>query len=63
MLFKLQPVMDVLNWVQPQVLFVRLHDTRERAYRERVVTDEMDRFVRAREKPSDHAPTWITLRD
>src|SRR4051812_31204166 len=45
-LFKLAPVMDVLNWVQPQVLFVRLHDTRERAYRERVVTDEMDRFVR-----------------
>src|SRR5215203_6856612 len=44
-LFKLQPVMDVLNWVQPQVLFVRLHDTRERAYREKVVTDEMDRFV------------------
>jgi exodeoxyribonuclease-3 len=23
----------------------------------------VDRFVRAREKPSDHAPTWITLRD
>src|SRR5215207_5865172 len=33
-LFKLAPVMDVLNWVQPQVLFVRLHDTRERVYRE-----------------------------
>lgn len=45
-LFKLSPLMDILNWVQPQVLFVRLHDTRERAYRERVVTDEMDRFVR-----------------
>ncbi len=23
----------------------------------------VDRFVRAREKPSDHAPAWITLRD
>src|SRR5687768_15267569 len=45
-LFKLAPVMDVLNWVQPQVLFVRLHDTRERVYREKVVTDEQDRFVR-----------------
>src|SRR6478752_3716773 len=45
-LFKLAPVMDVLNWVNPQVLFLRLHDTRERAYRERVVTDEMDKFVR-----------------
>ena len=23
----------------------------------------VDKFLRAREKPSDHAPTWITLRD
>jgi lipopolysaccharide/colanic/teichoic acid biosynthesis glycosyltransferase len=46
-LFKLQSVvMDALNWVNPQVLFLRLHDTRERAYREEVVTDEFDRFVR-----------------
>src|SRR5437762_4464462 len=45
-LFRLAPVMDVLNWVDPQVLFVRLHDTRERAYREKVITDETDRFVR-----------------
>jgi lipopolysaccharide/colanic/teichoic acid biosynthesis glycosyltransferase len=45
-IFKLAPVMDVLNWIQPQVLFIRLHDTRERGYRERVVTDEHDRFVR-----------------
>jgi lipopolysaccharide/colanic/teichoic acid biosynthesis glycosyltransferase len=46
-LFKLQSVvMDVLNWVNPQVLFLRLHDTREKDYREQVVTDEFDRFVR-----------------
>jgi lipopolysaccharide/colanic/teichoic acid biosynthesis glycosyltransferase len=46
-LFKLQSVvMDALNWVNPQVLFLRLHDTRERAYREQVVTDEYDRFVK-----------------
>ncbi|HEY8667789.1 MAG TPA: sugar transferase [Tepidisphaeraceae bacterium] len=45
-LFKLTPLMDVLNWVKPQVLFVRVHDTRERGYRERVVTDEANRFVR-----------------
>jgi len=45
-IFKLAPVMDVLNWIQPQVLFIRLHDTRERGYRERVVTDDHDRFVR-----------------
>nr|MBA3273538.1 sugar transferase [Chthoniobacterales bacterium] len=45
-LFKLTELMDVLNWVQPQVLFVRLHDTRERNYREEVVTDESDRFMK-----------------
>ncbi len=46
-LFKLQSVvMDALNWVKPQVLFVRLHDARERTYREEVVADEFDRFVR-----------------
>ena len=45
-LFKLAQVMDVLNWVNPQVLFLRLHDTREKIYRERVVADESDRFVK-----------------
>ena len=45
-LFKLAPVMEALNWVQPQVLFLRLHDTRERGYREKVVTDEANRFIR-----------------
>src|SRR3954447_15535607 len=46
-LFKLQSVvMDALNWVNPQVLFLRIKDTRERAYREQVVTDEYDRFVK-----------------
>ncbi len=46
-LFKLQSVvMDALNWVNPQVLFLRLHNTRERAYREQVVTDPYDRFVK-----------------
>src|SRR3954465_4832115 len=33
-LFRLAPLMEVLNWVDPQVLFVRLHDTREKTYRE-----------------------------
>src|SRR4051794_3461496 len=45
-LFKLGPLMDVLNWVKPTVLFVRLHDGRERGYRENAVTDEDGRFVR-----------------
>src|SRR5436190_24120743 len=45
-IFKLAPVMDVLNWIEPQVLFIRLHDIRERGYREKVVTDDADRFLR-----------------
>jgi lipopolysaccharide/colanic/teichoic acid biosynthesis glycosyltransferase len=44
--FNLFDVMEVLNWIKPQVLFVRLHDTRERGYRERIVTDGTDRFLR-----------------
>ena len=30
-LFKLAPLMDTLNWVNPTALFVRLHDARETA--------------------------------
>jgi lipopolysaccharide/colanic/teichoic acid biosynthesis glycosyltransferase len=45
-LFRLAPVMDTLNWVNPQALFVRLHDARERGYREQAVVDNDGRFVR-----------------
>src|SRR5437667_4702991 len=45
-IFKLAPLIEPLSWIGPQVLFVRLHDKRERGYRERVVTDRFDRFVR-----------------
>src|SRR5438046_2807996 len=55
-LFSLSPVMDVLNWVNPQVLFLRLHDTREKIYREHVLTDEHDRFVRFERVYDTNAP-------
>jgi lipopolysaccharide/colanic/teichoic acid biosynthesis glycosyltransferase len=46
-LFRLGPLMEALNWIKPQVLFVRLHDARERGYREHVVTDpDTGKFVR-----------------
>jgi lipopolysaccharide/colanic/teichoic acid biosynthesis glycosyltransferase len=45
-LFKLADVMEALNWIQPQVLFVRLQDKRERGYREKVCTDVGGRFAR-----------------
>jgi lipopolysaccharide/colanic/teichoic acid biosynthesis glycosyltransferase len=45
-LFRLSDVVDALNWIKPQLLLIRLHDTRDRAYRERVVTDQHDQFVK-----------------
>jgi lipopolysaccharide/colanic/teichoic acid biosynthesis glycosyltransferase len=45
-LFSLSPLMNALNWIKPQVLFVRLQDAHERPYRENVVTDDAERFVR-----------------
>jgi lipopolysaccharide/colanic/teichoic acid biosynthesis glycosyltransferase len=45
-LFKLTPLMDVLNWIKPDVLFVRLYDKRDRGYREKAVTDNDGNFVR-----------------
>jgi lipopolysaccharide/colanic/teichoic acid biosynthesis glycosyltransferase len=45
-LFKMSAVMDVLNWIKPQVLFLRLHDGRDRGYREKVITDTDNRFIR-----------------
>ncbi len=45
-LFRMADVIEVLNWVRPEVLFVRVHDTRERSYRERAITDSNDRFLK-----------------
>jgi lipopolysaccharide/colanic/teichoic acid biosynthesis glycosyltransferase len=45
-LFHLHDLVDALNWIKPQLLFVRLHDSRDRGYREHVVTDEFDQFVK-----------------
>jgi lipopolysaccharide/colanic/teichoic acid biosynthesis glycosyltransferase len=45
-LFRLSDVVDALNWIKPQLLLIRLHDTRDRSYREHVVTDEFEQFVR-----------------
>jgi lipopolysaccharide/colanic/teichoic acid biosynthesis glycosyltransferase len=48
-IFRLAPLMDTLNWVRPSVLFVRLVARQEESsYRETVVTDDDDRFLRFR---------------
>ncbi|HTW94021.1 MAG TPA: hypothetical protein VMD30_04445, partial [Tepidisphaeraceae bacterium] len=44
--FNMADVMEALNWIKPQVLFVRLHDNRERGYGEKAITDTHGRFVR-----------------
>jgi len=45
-LFRIADVMDVLNWVAPHVLLLRIHDDREKSYRERAITAVDDRFIR-----------------
>jgi lipopolysaccharide/colanic/teichoic acid biosynthesis glycosyltransferase len=45
-LFRLSELIETLNWVEPTVLILRLRDTRERGYREKVVTDDHGRFMR-----------------
>jgi len=45
-IFKLSTLLDMLAWVAPDVLFIRLHETVEHGYRERVVSDAAGRFVR-----------------
>ncbi len=45
-IFRLQQIVDTLSWLKPRILFVRLHNTRDQGYRERVITDRQDRFVK-----------------
>jgi lipopolysaccharide/colanic/teichoic acid biosynthesis glycosyltransferase len=47
-LFPLAGLMDTLNWVHPHLLFLRLNDPQSHRYREEVVADDSDRFVRFR---------------
>jgi len=45
-IFRMGQLMDTLSWLKPKILFVRIHDTHEPGYRERVVADKGDNFVR-----------------
>ncbi len=45
-IFRLGQIVETLAWLKPKVLFVRLHNTREQGYHERVISDAEDRFVR-----------------
>ena len=43
--FRLRGLVDLLSWVRPQVLFVRLEVAQDTSYRERAVADDSDQFV------------------
>ena len=45
-IFRLRPLVDHLSWINPDVMWVRLHHNRERAYRETAITDQDGRFIR-----------------
>lgn len=45
-MFKLKSVINTLEWVEPHLLTIRLSDTREKPYKERVISDELDRFLK-----------------
>lgn len=44
-IFRLGKLVDTLSWLKPKALFIRLHSTMERGYREVVVADDEDRFI------------------
>ena len=45
-IFKLLRVVDVLSWLKPDILYVRLRDGREHGYQERAITAADGQFVR-----------------
>ena len=45
-MFDLRASLEVLNWLKPQLLIVRLKDRRERGYRERAVMSRERQFLR-----------------
>ncbi len=46
MVFRLRTLVDQISWTQPDILWVRVCDRRERGYSEIAVTDDQNRFVR-----------------
>ena len=45
-LFRIDQIIDTLSWLKPTLLFVRVHDHHEHGYREQIITDADDRFLR-----------------
>lgn len=47
-IFKIGWLVDHLSWLKPDLLVVRLHETRDHGYREMVIADDEGRFQRVR---------------
>lgn len=47
-LFRLRELVDLLSWVEPRVLYLRVRNTRNTGYRELAVVDANARFLRFR---------------
>ena len=44
-IFRLGELIDSMSWTDPHIVFIRMHDERERGYRELVLSDDEDRFI------------------
>jgi len=44
--FNLSRIVEIMSWLKPDLLYVRVHDGRQRSYAERAVVDAEGRFVR-----------------
>lgn len=62
-LFRLAPILETLAWVHPTIFNIRLADARQSGYRELVVTDHQDRFVKFKReyRGADHRVAHIVL--
>ncbi|WP_432797418.1 sugar transferase [Poriferisphaera sp. WC338] len=45
-IFRMGQLLDTLNWLKPHLLLLRIHDTRDHGYQERVITDDDNHFLR-----------------
>ncbi len=45
-IFRIGRLVDQLSWLNPELMCIRLHESRDHGYREMAVTDENDRFVK-----------------
>jgi lipopolysaccharide/colanic/teichoic acid biosynthesis glycosyltransferase len=45
-IFRIGRLVEQLSWLAPELMVIRLHEARDHGYREVVITDDADRFVR-----------------